>query len=89
MNEIIRILSETTRTMKKDTLENRMIIEHNRNKIPDSKLSMGSVINKYPIVLDDGKTIIFISDKSKETETRQKYKLQRESKILPYLRKQQ
>lgn len=39
------------------------------------KLLTGSITNKYPIVLDDGKTIIFISDKSKEDEIRLKYKM--------------
>ena len=32
-----------------------------------------SVVDKYPVTLDDGKTIIFISDKSKEPETRKRY----------------
>jgi len=52
--------------MKKTTLEYRMMIEHNRLKIPDVKLLSGSVVGKYPIILDGGRTIIFISDKSKE-----------------------
>jgi c-di-AMP phosphodiesterase-like protein len=33
----------------------------------------GSTIGKYPVVLDNGKTIIYINDKSKENEIRQKY----------------
>ena len=41
--------------------------------VPDSKLSYGSVTNKYPVILDGGKTIIFISDKRKESKIRQKY----------------
>jgi len=52
-------------------------IEHktqNQNKIAH-KLLTGSTIDKFPILLDDGKTIIFINDKSKEEETRLKYKL--------------
>ena len=40
------------------------------------KLLTGTTADKFPILLDDGKTIIFISDKSKEAEIRQKYKLQ-------------
>jgi hypothetical protein len=39
------------------------------------KLLTGSTIDKYPVVLDGGKTIIFISDKSKEDEIRLKYKM--------------
>lgn len=39
------------------------------------KLLTGSTIDKYPVVLDGGKTIIYISDRSKEAETRLKYKM--------------
>jgi len=68
--------------MKKDTLEYRMMLEHNRLKIPDSKLLTGSTIGKYPVILDGGRTVIFISDKSKESETRQKYELRKDNKVL-------
>jgi hypothetical protein len=37
------------------------------------KLLTGSTIGKYPIVLDGGKTIIYISDKRDESEIRRKY----------------
>ena len=37
------------------------------------KLLTGTTTDKYAVVLDGGKTIVFISDKSKEEETRQKY----------------
>lgn len=40
----------------------------------DSKLLTGSTNDKYAVVMDNGKTIIFISDRSKEEETRLKYK---------------
>ncbi len=73
--------------MKKDTLEYRMMLEHNRLKIPDSKLLTGSLIGKYPVILDGGRTIIFISDKSKESETRQKYELRKDNKVLFYSKK--
>ena len=59
-----------------------MMLEHNRLKIPDSKLLTGSLIGKYPVILDGGRTIIFISDKSKESETRQKYELRKDNKVL-------
>lgn len=59
--------------MKKDTLEYRMMQERQRLKVPDSKLLSGSTKEKYPIVLDGGRTIIFIDDKSKEAETRKRY----------------
>ena len=70
--------------MKKDTLEYRMMQEHQRLKIPDSKLLSGSLTGKYPIILDGGKTTIFISDKSKESETRNRYELRRGNTLLQY-----
>ena len=45
------------------------------------KLLTGSTIDKYPVVLDGGKTIIFISDRSKEAETRLKYKLRGQNNL--------
>jgi hypothetical protein len=67
--------------MKKTTLEYRMMMEHNRLKISDSKLLTGSLIGKYPITLDGGKTTIFISDLSKESEIRERYELRRSSMV--------
>ncbi len=66
--------------MKNDTLENRMRMLHNREKISDEKLLMGSTRGKFPVVLDGGKTVIYISDKSKETETRLRYELLKKGK---------
>lgn len=59
-----------------------MMNEQNRLKIAESKLLMGSIKDKYPVVLDGGKTIIYISDKSKETETRERYELRSANKIM-------
>lgn len=59
--------------MKKDTLEYRMMQERQRLKVPELKLLSGSIKDKYPVVLDGGRTIIFIDDKSKEAETRKRY----------------
>jgi hypothetical protein len=67
--------------MKKDTLEYRMMQENNRHKIANSRLLTGSTTDKYPIILDGGKTIIFISDKSKEAETRKKYELLKKNRF--------
>lgn len=63
--------------MKKDTLTNRMNLANNRLKVPHAKLLTGSTSDKYPVILDGGRTIIFISDKSKEAETRANYALRR------------
>jgi len=73
--------------MKKTTLEFRMIQENNRHKIPDSKLLTGSTSGKYPIVLDGGRTTIFISDKTKEAETRQKYEVRKDNRVIFYSKK--
>ncbi|MCX6276637.1 MAG: hypothetical protein NT004_00900 [Bacteroidetes bacterium] len=73
--------------MKKDTLEYRMMLEHNRLKIPDSKLLTGSTKGKFPVVLDGGRTTIFISDESKESETREKYELRKDNRVNFYAKK--
>ena len=67
--------------MKYDTFENRMNLARNKTKVPDEKLLMGSTKGKYAVVLDDGKTTVFISDKSKEEETRLKYALLKNSRF--------
>jgi len=56
-------------------MDNRMRISNHRIMVPHTKLLTGSVEGKFPVTLDDGKTIIFISDKSQETETRRRYEL--------------
>jgi len=56
-----------------------MMMEHNRLKIPDSKLLSGSLAGKHPIILDGGKTTIFIADLSRESEIRERYELRKES----------
>ena len=72
---------------KKTTLEYRMMLENNRKKIPDSKLLTGSLKGKHPVSLDGGRTIIFISDKSKEAETIKKYELRGNDRILSHYKK--
>jgi hypothetical protein len=73
--------------MKKNTLEYRMMQERNRTKIPDSKLQTGSLTGLYPITLDGGRTTIFISDKSKEAETRLNYQLRKDNKLNVFVKK--
>jgi len=67
--------------MKNDKLDNRNSLALNRSKIPDEKLMMGSIKGKYPVILDDGRTTVYISDESKAEETKIKYKLLRESRF--------
>jgi hypothetical protein len=59
--------------MKNDLFENRMGLSNTRGHIPPSKLQSGSVTGKYPVILDGGKTIVYISDLTLEAETRNRY----------------
>ena len=68
-------------TMKNDTLENRLNLARLKAKIPDEKLLMGSLKGKYPVLLKDGKTVIYISDLSKAEEIKERYELQRNSRF--------
>ena len=63
--------------MKNDVLANRMNMANRRFTVPQSKLLTGSTADKHPVILDGGKTIIFISDKSMEAETRYRYELRK------------
>jgi hypothetical protein len=58
-------------------MEQRLKSEHNREKISNERILMGSTKGKYPVVLDNGRTTIYISDKSKEMEVRMKYEKMR------------
>ncbi|MBE0648667.1 MAG: hypothetical protein IH596_12895 [Bacteroidales bacterium] len=47
----------------------------NYQRIPQKETTEnGSIKDKYPIVLDNGRTIIFIDDKRKEQEVIARYK---------------
>jgi hypothetical protein len=63
--------------MKSDVIENRMNLSNHRNNIPPSKLMLGSTQGKFPVILDNGKTIIFITDRSQEAEIRYRYNCRR------------
>jgi len=52
-----------------------MSLSNHRLNVPHAKLASGSVLDKFPVVLDGGRTVIFISDKSKEAEIRLRYAL--------------
>jgi hypothetical protein len=66
---------KNNRNRKNDSLANRMSLGNHRLNVPHAKLATGSVLDKFPIVLDGGRTVIFISDKSKEAEIRLRYGL--------------
>jgi hypothetical protein len=58
-----------------DAIENRRDVSNHKVPVPVSKLASGSVVNKYPIILDDGRTVVYIADKSREREIRLRYAL--------------
>jgi len=60
--------------MKSDKFDVRRKLNHPQGVIPKEKQQAGTTKDKFPVVLDDGKTIIFISDKNKEQETIERYK---------------
>jgi len=60
--------------MKGDKFDNRRILMNSQRVIPKAQLEVGSTKDKFPVVLDGGKTIIFISDETKEQETILRYK---------------
>ena len=63
--------------MKNGTLEKNRNLANHRIKSHKTKQLTGLISDKYPVIMDGGKTVIFISDKSKESETRQRYELRR------------
>jgi len=58
--------------MKNETTEHKTRVTK-----PIAKLLTGSTSDKYPVILDGGRTIIYISDKSREAEIRERYELRR------------
>ncbi len=62
---------------KGDSVDNRLEISNHQITVPKSKLLSGSVADKYPVLLDDGRTIVYIADKSREREVRLRYALKK------------
>ena len=60
--------------MKGDKFDNRRILMNSQRVIPKTQQESGSTKDKFPVFLDNGRTIIFISDKTKEQETIERYK---------------
>jgi len=67
---------------------NRMSPSTHHFKVPKHKPSKGSLAGKYPVILDDGKTIIYISDKSMESEARKSYEMRKNNKFMGFAKKQ-
>jgi hypothetical protein len=58
-----------------DILDNHLSVSNHPRRVPKNKTYTGSLTGKYPIILNDGRTIVYITDKSKEDEIRAKYEL--------------
>jgi hypothetical protein len=80
-------MKTTQKVSNKGFIENRFEMSNHQPMIPISQLSAGSVIDKYPVSFDYGKTIIFISDKSKEAETRRRYEQLAANRIVKFVKK--
>lgn len=63
--------------MKNGTLDKNKNFVNYKHKGSHSIPLTGKTSDKYPVIIDGGKTVIFISDKSKEAETRERYELHR------------
>lgn len=50
---------------------------HHKDLVPKAKLKASSVADKFPVLLKDGSTIVFIADKSREREIRLRYALRK------------
>jgi len=57
--------------------DNRLSVSNHLRRVPKQKTATGSLLGKYPIILDDGRTVIYVSDKSREDEIRSKYALKK------------
>ena len=73
-SQINRILPINHHEMKGDKFDNRRILMNSQRVIPKAQQESGSTKDKYPVVLDGGRTTIFISDKEKMQETIERYK---------------
>jgi hypothetical protein len=71
-----------------DSVDARLELSNLQVPVPMSKFSFGSVADKYPVILDGGKTIIFISNKKKEAATRKKYEQLRSKMFDKFVKKQ-
>ena len=63
--------------MKNDQPQGRARRTNHRGSQNHANMLTGSTADKHPVILDGGKTIIFVDDKSMETETRNRYELRK------------
>ncbi len=60
-----------------DILDNHLSVSNHPRRVPKNKTYTGNLTGKYPIILNDGRTIIYVTDKSREDEIRAKYALKK------------
>ena len=75
-------MKNTRHITTNDVIDNRLKMSNHQETVPKSKLASGSVVGLFPVILDGGRTTIYISDLSKESETRKKYELRMGNKYL-------
>jgi hypothetical protein len=66
-------MKATQHNSTNDVFDNRLSVSNHHRKVPKSNPLTGSVIGKYPVILDGGRTIIYVTDKSREEEIRSRY----------------
>ena len=68
--------------------DSSMSMSNHHGKASKPKSSTGSLAGKYPVILDEGRTIIYISDKSLEQETRKNYESRQNNRLMVFAKKQ-
>ncbi|MEI6898680.1 MAG: hypothetical protein WCL00_02285 [Bacteroidota bacterium] len=63
--------------MKKKIIEKRNEIVGHYFKCPADKRQKGSLDGKIPVVLEDGKTVVYVSDEKKAEMVRLRFELQK------------
>jgi len=76
MNDFLT-MNDIRHFRKKDAIVSRLDMSNYQETFPKTKLSAGSVADKYPVLLDNGRTVVYISDKSREREIRLRYALRK------------
>jgi len=76
MNDFLA-MNDIRHFKKKDSYDCRLDMSNHQEAVPKTKLFAGSVADKFPVLLDDGRTVVYISDKSREREIRLRYALRK------------
>ena len=77
LNLILKKMKANHSVSTNDIFDNRLSVSNQPRRVPKNKTYTGSLTGKYPIILNDGRTIIYVTDKSKEDEIRAKYAMKK------------